>query len=445
MTAQAHGQDDVPLVISAASPAAAVRDGQGQGFRAFAPRKQPSFPDAQTWVEPKTRGKQVPDAAGFMPPTQPSFPPGQTWPQPQPRKGVPGAQLQPQQTPVSAPAAAPLPPTMLPEVALATLEAAPKEGETLCLETQPHRIAALIAQKRAANEANRKREAWTRRAAAHRISSQAPDDQLRSELNSALGRSSTNHRRNAVTGEHQALGHPEQCVTPAAAITFDPAVSSAAASVDNRTPDQAEPASTSTSEPPPSQKGARFVKPTKKTSSCTHDSLSSSSAPQSQTPAEPPEPREAPSLQSAQQTNQHAPSEAQLSVAASAIPPGTAQSSSNSAKPKSKSRHADTSFARQSPQSSHTTTVAAGYYRFNPQHWQTSSPNQQQPLSEPAPATTLSAHQRIEANTLPASYDRQHKAPPNQVFRNLTQDKFGRFGVGGKLKEAVAQPSGSGR
>ena len=86
--AQAQGQAGVPPpVMGAASPGTAVRHGRGQGFRAFAPRKQPSFPDAQTWVEPRARGTQVPDAAGFVPPTQPSFPKGQAWPQPQPQKG----------------------------------------------------------------------------------------------------------------------------------------------------------------------------------------------------------------------------------------------------------------------------------------------------------------------------------------------------------------------
>lgn len=444
IAAQARGRDDVPPGVGAASSGTAVHNGHGQGFHAFAPRKQPSFPDAQTWVEPKTRGNQVPDTAGFMPLTQPSFPQGQTWPQPQSRKGVSGPQLQGQQTPVPAPTAAPPPLTMLPAGALATLEAAPKEGETLCLETQPHRIAALIAQKRAANELNRKREAWTRRAAAHRMSSQAPDDQLRSELNSALEQSAPNHTGKVVTGEHQAPTHPEQDVTPSAAMKFGPAVPSAVVQVDNGMIEQAEHGSASNIEPPSSQKGVHSVKSINKNTSRNHDSLFSSSASESPITAQPPKPGGAPSPQSAPLTNQHDPSEAQLSAAASTALLGAAHSSTNSAKPKSKPHHADSSFARQSPQSNHMTPVAAGYYRFNPRHWQTGSLNQQQPLGQPSPATTLSGPQSTDANTWPASCDRPHKTPSNQVFRNLTQDKFGRFSVGGKLKEAAAQPSGSG-
>ena len=345
---------------------------------------------------------------------------------------------------VTAPAAAAPPRTAIPD-----LEAAPKEGETLCLATQPQRIAALIAQKRAANEANRKREAWTRRAAAHRMSSQAPDDQLRSELNSAVGRPATSHPPNLVPGEDQAQRHAEQYVTPTAAITFNPAVPPAAAQADTRTTDHA---SHSNPKPRSSQKGARPAEPINKNTSHNNDSLLPPAASQPPTTAEPPKPGGAPGMQSIQlATNQDSPSEAQQpSVAAisnDTAPPGTAQSPFNdtSANPdKSKGRQVDPSLTHRSALSNHTTQVAAGYYRFNPRHWQTSSPDQQQPLSQPSPATTPSEPQRVEATPRPASDDRQLRTPSSQVFRNLTQDKFGSFGVGGKLKEAVTpKPSGS--
>jgi hypothetical protein len=436
---QAQALGHVPPPVLAASAGTVGHDGQGQGFRAFAPRKQPSFPDAQTWVEPKLRGTQIPDATGFMPPTQPSFPQGQTWPQPQPRKVIPWPQLEPQRTAAGAPAP--------PEAALANLEAPPAKGETLCLETQPHQIAALIAQKRAANEANRKREAWTRQAAAHRMSSQAPDDQLQSELNNALGQSTTNHTRKAGTGERQALRHPDQYVTPTAAITFDSVVPSAAVQVDSRTSAQTKKPLTGGKAPSPGHKSVQAVKSTRETSSHDHDSLFSSSNSPSPSPAGRAKPSGDQGHHSAQQPTQHGSFVAQPSAAASTAPPvepNATQVPSNSTKPKSSSPHTDRSFVRQSRQSNHATPVAAGYYRFSPRHWQTSSTSQQQQSSQAFAPATQSGHQRTEANAWPPSRDVQQKVPPNPVFRNLTQDKFGRFGVGGKLKEAVGQQSGTG-
>src|SRR4051794_8428476 len=57
--AQAQALSGAPPAVAAASAGMDGGDGHGQGFRAFAPRKQPSFPDAQTWVEPKARRSQV--------------------------------------------------------------------------------------------------------------------------------------------------------------------------------------------------------------------------------------------------------------------------------------------------------------------------------------------------------------------------------------------------
>jgi hypothetical protein len=456
--AQAQAPGDVPYAVAANSAGADTRDGRDQGFRAFAPRKQPSFPDAQTWVEPKPRGSHIPDDAGFMPPTQPSIPPGQAWPQPQPRKVIPWPQLQPQKIAASAPGTAWMPPPMPSEATLATLETPRAEGETLCLETQPERIAALIAQKRAANEANRRREAWTLQAAAHRISSQAPDDQLLNELNSALGQSSTadnfaqrhasttNHTGRAGTGEHQAVRHPEQYVTPTAAITFDPVVPSAAIQADTTTTAQRKKGSMGSRKPTRGQTSLPSVNSIKETSSHNHDSLFSSSGSLSPSPAEPPNPGGQGQL-SAQQPNRQGSFIAQLpAVESTALPVDrkATQPSSNSAKPKSNSRHPDTSFVRQPRQSNYATPVAAGYYRFNPRHWQTSSSSQQQEHSQASTPAAQSGYQHIEANTWPVSHDMPQKVPPNSVFRNLTQDKFGRFGVGGKLKEAVGQQSGAG-
>src|SRR2546421_6075327 len=187
----------------------------------------------------------------------------------------------------------------------------------------------------------------------YRMSSQAPDDQLRSELNSAVGRPATSHPANLVPGEDQAQRHAEQYVTPTAAITFNPAVPPAAAQADTRTTDHA---SHSNPKPRSGQKGARPAEPINKNTSHNDDSLLPPAASQPPTTAEPPKPGEAPGMQSIQlATNQDSPSEAQQpSVAATSnntAPPGTAQSPFNdtSANPdKSKGRQADPSLAHRS-------------------------------------------------------------------------------------------------
>ena len=447
--------------VAATSGGTESRDGQAQGFRAFAPPKQPSFPDTQTWVVSKPRRSHVPDNAGFMPPTQPSFPQGQAGQQPQPRRGIPPPQPQPQEaaTPAVGPGLAPQP--IPPEAALANLEPPPADGEVLCLETQPNRIAALIAQKRAANEANRRREVWARQQVAHRISSQAPDDQLLNELNSAAGHSAKGHSSVAAkagrarTGQHQAVGNLDQYATPTPVITFDPVVPSTGMQADNRKTGHVKKGSTGSKEPtgsPTSALATKSAKLTKEASSRDHDSLFSSSASTTPSPdgrsqaagrqtQDPQDPQ--------QQPNQHGSFAAQVSAAASSAPPIDANFksiSSNSAKHKSNSRYPDASFVRQPNQSNHSTPVAAGYYRFKPKHWQTNSstqPEHQQQIQTLSPATQ-SGYQRIESSAWPASRDMPQKTPPNPVFRNLTQDRFGRFGVGGKLKEAVGQSSGAG-
>ena len=450
---QAQAPGGAPPVVVATSAGIEARDGQGHGFRAFAPHKQPSLPDAQTWVEPKPGGTQVADDAGFMSSTQPLFPQGQAWPQPQPGKVIPWPQPQSQTTIIPAPAQAPewVPPSVPQESALADLESPPPDGETLCLETQPNRIAALIAQKRAANEANRRREAWTRQAAAHLMSSQAPDDQLLNELNSTVGQSSTadnsaqkhtsatNDATRSGTGERQTVKHPQQYVTPTAPITFDPILPSTGVQADRRTAAQTQNGPTLSKETGRGQTSAPSTRSRKEIPSNDHDSVSSSSDSPSPSHAGRLKPGGSRNQYTGQQPNQHDSSVAQLSTAASTAPPVDTKAPpipSNSAKTKSNSRYPDTSFVRQAPQSNHAKPVAAGYYRFNPRHWQTGNTTQQ---SQAFAQATQSGYQRIEASGWPASHDVLQKVPPNPVFRNLTQDKFGRFGVGGKLKEAVGQ------
>ena len=448
--AQAQALGGATPSVATASSKTEVRDGRGHGFRAFAPPKQPSFPDAQTWVAPTPRRLPIPDDTGFMPSTQPSFPPGQAWPQPQPRKVVPWPQSPSQTAATLAPTPPPswVPPPVPTEATLTDLEAPPAEGETLCLETQPNRIAALIAQKRAANEANRRREAWTRQAAAHRMSSQAPDDQLLNELNSALGQSSV--ANNAAQASTSSL--PQQYVTPTTPITFDPVIPSAGVQAHSETVAQTDKASKANKKPARDLTSARPAKSTERALSHDHDSLFSSSGTSSPSPTEPRKQGGGHGQHSRQQANRQDSLVDRLSVAASTAPavvPQVIQIRSHSSKRKiSNSRHSDTSSARQTSQTNPAPPVAAGYYRFNPRHWQTSSTSQQQQQQQQAtqhlaPAAQ-SAYQRIEASAWPASHEVQQKGMPNPVFRNLTQDKFGRFGVGGKLKEAVAKQNGAG-
>ena len=446
--AQAEALGGAPSLATAASSTIEVRDGRGHGFRAFAPPKQPSFPDAQTWVAPKPRQLPIPDDTGFMPSTQPSFPPGQAWPRPQPRKAVPLPQPPSQTTATLAPAPPPswVPPPVPTEATLTNLEAPPAEGQTLCLETQPNRIAALIAQKRAANEANRRREAWTRQAAAHRMSSQAPDDQLLNELNSALGQSSAVNK----TAQTHTSSLPQQYVTPTTPITFDPVVPSAGFQAHSKTVAQTDKASNANKAPARDPTSARPAESTERAPSDDHYSLFSSSGTPSPSPTEPRKPGGGQGQHSRQQASRQDSFVDQLSVAASTAPPVAPQVTqirSHSSKRKvSNSRHPHPSSTRQTPQTNAAPPVAAGYYRFNPRHWQTSSTSQQQQQQATqhfAPAAQ-SAYPRIEASAWPADHDVPQKGMPNPVFRNLTQDKFGRFGVGGKLKEAVAKQNGAG-
>src|SRR2546423_8674360 len=437
ITAQAQAQSGPPPATSAGMEG---RDGQGLGFRAFAPRKQPSFSGAQTWVEPKPRRTQVADEAGLMPTTQPSVPQGQAWPQPQPQTTLPPA-------PAPAPASARLPPSVSSEAALMDFDAPLAEGETLCLETQPNQIAALIAQKRAANEANRRREAWTRRAAVHRMSSQAPDDQLLNELNSVLEQSPTTDdsaqkdttptpcTRSASTDKSRTVGRLQQYITHTAPITFDPIVPSAGVPVDSEAPVQTQNGSKVSEGAGRVRTSAESAKSYKRTRSRDHDSSFSSAGSSSAKPAQQPLPGAGRDRYSVQQPNQHDCFVAPLSAAASTAPSdaNVTQTSLDSAKTKSKSRYTNTAVVRQSPQSSHAPPVAAGYFRFNPKHWQTSSTDKRpQPSQAFAPAAQ-SANQRGEPNAWPPSHALPPKAPANPVFRNLTQDKFGRFSVGGKL------------
>jgi hypothetical protein len=453
--AQAQPLGEVLPSVAATSGGTEARDGQAKGFRAFAPPKQPSFPDAQTWVAPKPRRSHAPDNTGFIPPGQPSFPQGQASPQPQPRGGIPPPQPQPHElaTPAVGPGLAPQP--IPPEAALANLEPPPADGEVLCLETQPNRIAALIAQKRAANEANRRREVWARQQAAHRISSQAPDDQLLNELNSAAGDSAKGHSSAATkagragTGQHQAVRDLDQYATPTPVITFDPIVPSTGIQIDNWKASYVKEGSAGSKEPARAPTSAPATKATKETSSRDRESRLSLSGSTTPSPDERSQVagRQTQDLQ--QQSNQHDSFAAQVSAAASSAPPNDANFksiSSNGAKHKSNSRYPDASFIRQPNQSNHSTPVAAGYYRFKPKHWQTNNPTQpehQQQIQALSPATQ-SGYQRLESSPWSASHDMPQKTPPSPVFRNLTQDRFGRFGVGGKLKEAVGQPSGAG-
>jgi hypothetical protein len=129
-------------------------------------------------------------------------------------------------------------------------------------------------------------------------------------------------------------------------------------------------------------------------------------------------------------------------------------SNSTKTKTKANTRNPKTSIVPQHSQRDQPAPVAAGYYRFNPRHWQSSSTSsqqqqqeqqrQQQQQSQASAPDAQSGYQDIEANVWPASRNTPQKLQPNAVFRNLTQDKFGRFGVGGKLKEAAGQQSGAG-
>lgn len=275
MQAQAQASDTAPLQGTARPAGIPSANGQKQGFRGFAPPKQPSFPETQTWVAPKGRPVPTPDPAGFMPRSQPSFPQGQAWPQPQPRYTAPvpanwaprpsqrsavpptpnwgpsqpryggppppnlfqpqsrnaeppppdSTQPQSQHTGLTPPNEAPSP--VAPQTPSKIVGRSVEKEEAPCLETQPQLVAALIAQKRAAAAETRKRAAWARMDSSQARHSPAPDDQLRNELNQTL--------------------ESRPYVTPTTAITFDPVSSSAEP---DPTTNRASAASQSSQKPP---------------------------------------------------------------------------------------------------------------------------------------------------------------------------------------------------
>ena len=186
------------------SRAGAVK--QGSAFRGFVEAKQPSFPDTQTWVEPKPRSTPVaPTYAGhideFTPNGLPTFPEGQKWvttrsnPGPIAHVVGPTAGLVPIAQPAIPQAhnASPAQPKkkavqnrgVEAQGAKSAKVPRPPKEETLCMATEPDKIAVLVAQKRAENEANRKREALARKQATQSQSNE-PDDQLINELNETL-------------------------------------------------------------------------------------------------------------------------------------------------------------------------------------------------------------------------------------------------------------------
>ncbi len=413
----AHAQvlDGTPSAVTAfvtmTSP-----NGQIQGFKAFAPSKQPSFPDTQTWVAPKPRAVPMPDAAGFMPPTQPSFPQGQAWPQPQPRKVVnPPLRLAP----------APVAPQTTP----IRLEPAPMNSEPLCLETQPHSVAALIAQKRAANEASRKREAWTRKASQHRRW-ERPDDQLLDELNQTLEPPSTQGTPTpgaVSTARHPGSGAspPGQFVTPTPAITFDPTVPNAATPAEN---------SWTASQPAPRPN----FKPSTRRPRTHPDQISLFSSAESTTA-----PTESLNRFIPQQPRQNS-LDAQLYAPAKTAPAQPPARVSQPAHPQpiqsnlnANAQSAAASLARQQQHSKQSGQASAGYYRFDPRHWQTSSTNHQQQGSHRVDPALLAIG--------PTQSTPKGRAN-NTAFRNLTKDKFGKLGPGGTLTEMpVGQKSGGGQ
>ena len=179
----------------------------GSAFRGFVERKQPSFPDTQTWVEPKPK-LGVPRAPLYAGSTDdftlnglPAFPEEQKWVTPRPNPGTvphnvgPTTGLVPIAQP-TLPQGSSLSQTQSKKKAIQhpSVEGQrvkpkkvprPPKGETLCMATEPDKIAALVAQKRAENEANCRREAWARKQATQSLSNE-PDDQLMNELNETL-------------------------------------------------------------------------------------------------------------------------------------------------------------------------------------------------------------------------------------------------------------------
>ena len=406
----------------ATPPGATLRGSKGSGFRAFAAPRQPPFPESQPWVAPKPRTAGAPpDCSGFVPSTQPSFPEGQRWPQPHPvahskrdHRGPPFA----------------------PHAPAKSSNAIPANREVLCMETEPHKIAALVAQKRAENEANRRREAWTRNALAHR-QSRAPGDQLLNELNKTLEASAAltdpaDMRMNQCTAAF---------MTGTSAITFD----------------TTDPNAGSTSQEPdyyprdPDQSHAQE-----------HDSLFSSSG--GSTPA----PDElnilaalsgwsgvATAATSATLPQTHNQNEDNLTGAGSEgiqdhrpghkLPPNL-QPTAGFADPLG-----GTTLYTKPP----LVNIAPGDRHVDPHHGVTRGPTQQASSApsqnlgssrsaghvQPSAGHSSQDYNRVGSVEAPVRYGGGPKKPVNPVFRNLTQDKFGKFGVGGKLMNVSPQYS----
>jgi hypothetical protein len=136
-------------------------------FQKIVPQTQ-EFPDTQPWIQPHSRPLPQSKQLGFpVFNTQGSL-----------SRPIPLAQTN---TPTTCQS---IPRTPIAQTSPAQTYNEPlaKEGEPLCLATQPKQIAALIAKKRAENEANNQREKWAQEQFAHRLL-QAPDDRLLRELN----------------------------------------------------------------------------------------------------------------------------------------------------------------------------------------------------------------------------------------------------------------------
>ena len=318
-------------------------NGQIQGFKAFAPSKQLSFPNTQLCVAPKPRAIPTPDTAAFMPPTQPCFHQGQAWPQPQPRRVV-------SPPPKLAPA------LIAPQTTPIRFDPAPTYAAPLCLETQPHLVAALIAQKRAANEANRKREAWSREASQHRRS-ERPEDQLLSELNQTLEPSYI--RGTPTLGEISTTERPSngalpvrRFVTSTPAITFDPTVPRAARP-DTNSSMTSQSVSRQTSEFITTGTGLNSARDS--SFSYVDSTLDPTKSRTHKTPHQP------------HQDPLHGQPSAPAITAPIPVPIRISNAPSAAA-----------SSAHQQQHRKQITKVAGGYHKFDPRHWQTISKNQQQ-------------------------------------------------------------------
>ena len=226
---QQQGLDESLLPPPAASSESALHPNSRPAFRASARQKQPSFPQAQTWVEPTSSAAALRRHGTKR--IEPSSEPSHPQEQPRPSKRRPQVRPRPPVTPVTEWVPPPTPEGAI----IQSSEQPPSDGKALSLDKHRHQIAALIAQKRAANEANNKREAWTRKALSHRVS-QTPGNQLLDELNQAIEpveaadsllKGSVDMRGNATPVEKVARGRvqngirqPEQYASLGPAPTF---------------------------------------------------------------------------------------------------------------------------------------------------------------------------------------------------------------------------------